>query len=237
MRRPAEAGFTLLEALVASALLTMIVFHFLGTRTDAMIDAADARNWRVAREIAAHQLSIIRAGAHEIPPENRQTIELDEAEYPDFSYQVLIGEAAISEAESELTENMGSGEEADRASERLEWQRERDMLRNANAAGMSFTDYEDQIREEELEEKLPSEDELEDVAVIVYFPNLRDRESDTMQQSTFMLKAKISTMAIQGLTPDEAQAVQDAQGGLDGAATSNGLGDAISGGGGSGGGR
>lgn len=208
-----ESGFTLLEALVAIAILATVVIHFLGTRTEALIDAADARNWRVAREIAERQLSVIQAGALELPPENRAIVDL-EAEYPGFRYQVLIGETAISEAESSIADARAEGSRSDeRDAERLEWQRERDMLRSARSQGVSFNEYEDQLLAEELEERIPSEDDFEDVAVVVYFPDLRKRDSDAESFSTFMLKAKVSTMAIEGLTPDEAEVVAESRGG------------------------
>ena len=65
-----DAGFTLLEALVAMAVLAMVVTYFLSTRTTALIDAAETRNWRIAREIAEHHLSELKAGAREVPPES-----------------------------------------------------------------------------------------------------------------------------------------------------------------------
>ena len=213
IRRTRQDGFTLLEVLVAIAILAVVVMHFLATRTAALVDAADARNWRVAREIAEARLSKIKAGDHEIPPENRATIDLDE-DYPGFSYRVFIGESAIAEAESEIADTMSGNDDGDdNAADRREWQRERDTLRRARSSGMSFTEYEDQLRAEELEEKLPSEREFEDVAVVVYFPNLRSDGRDDSDFSTFTLKAKISTMALQGLTPEQAEVVVAARGG------------------------
>jgi hypothetical protein len=136
-----------------------------------------------------------------------------EDEFPGFRYQVLIGEASISEAESQVAEGTSAEHDDDSYSERHAWQRERETLRNARARGMSFSEYEDRLREEELEEKLPSETEFEDVAVIVYFPNMRARNEEDSPDSTFMLKAKVSTMAIQGLTPAQAEIVNQARSG------------------------
>lgn len=203
-----EGGFTLLEALVAIALLAIVLMHFLGTRTEALIDAANARNWRIAREIAEHRLSILEAGAHELPPENRTMVELGD-DYPNFRYQILIGEAAISDAEAQLAEDAAGGDQE--MSERLEWQRERETLRRAGSAGVSYYDYEQQQREEELEERPPSEDEFEEVAVLVYFPDLRAKD-DGPEDATFMLRAKVSTMAIAGLTPEESEARAEREG-------------------------
>ena len=210
-----QSGFTLIEVLVAMAILAVVVLQFLATRTAALVDAADARNWRIAREIAETQLSQLRAGAHEIPPENRLIQEVGE-DYPGFRYQILIGESAISEAETEFAESYSSTEDrdsADRRADRQSWQRERDTLRRARQSGLSFSDYENQLIEEELEDRLPSEDEFEDVAVVVYFPNLRASEEDDTEFANFMLKAKVSTMAIEGLTPEQAEQVIESRGG------------------------
>ena len=73
--------------------------------------------------------------------------------------------------------------------------------------GMSMTEYNDHLLEEEFDDKAPSESEFEDVMVVVYFPNIRPRAEDSREESTFTLKAKISTMALEGLTPEEAQEV------------------------------
>jgi prepilin-type N-terminal cleavage/methylation domain-containing protein len=215
-RAPA-AGFTLIEALVAIAILAVVVIQFLGTRTDALIDAADARNWRLARELAERHLSEIKAGALELPPQNKSVVDVER--YPGFSYQVLIGEAAIADIESDLAGEVDA--EASRSGEasrtdRLQWQQERDTLRRARAQGLSMIDYEDKIRAEELEERMPSETDLEDVAVVVYFPNVRPGEDANAWQSHFMLKAKVSTMALEGLTPEEVAQKEAAAGGTPG---------------------
>src|SRR5690606_2288595 len=154
--RRAESGFTLLEALVAMALLTFVVLHLLGTRTQALIDAAEARNWRVARDIAQHYLSELEAGAREFPPHSGELVRVEG--YPDFRYKLLIGEAAIGEAEGELWELATDGPDGYR--DRGAWQRERDLLRRAGAHGMSIYEYEDQMHARELEERIPSEDEI-----------------------------------------------------------------------------
>lgn len=206
----AEAGFTLLEALVAVAILAMVIVPFLSMRTRAIMDAADAKRWRIAREIAERYLSELKAGARETPPINRLVVEVED--HPDFRYQILIGEAAIGDAESEMA---GTGGEADtNPGERLAWQRDRENLREAQARGLSMTEYDDQLRQAELEERIPSEDELEDVAVLVTFPSVResiDEDADPIDR--FMLRAKISTMALEGLTPELAEQVAQARGG------------------------
>lgn len=207
-----HGGFTLIEALVAIAILAVVLIQLLATRTSALIDAAEARNWRVARELAERILSEIEAGANDVPPENKTMRDVED--YPGFRYQVLIGEAAISDVEAEIAGEQDYDAPPGGASSanRLEWQQERDRLRRARSSGLSMVDYEEQRRIEELEERIPTETDLEDVAVVVYFPNVRPSETDLEPESTFTLKAKISTMAIQSLTPEQAESVAEARG-------------------------
>jgi type II secretory pathway component PulJ len=208
------AGFTLLEALVAFALLAFVVIQFLGTRTEALIDSAEARNWRIAREIAERELSAVLAGARELPPKNRDRAEVEH--YTGFSFEFAIGEAAIAQLETDLTataEEDAPPGSAGSMTDRLEWQRERDTLRRAESLGLSYTDYQDQLLTDRPEDKPPTEDDMVDVAVVVYFPNVRPSEdATTPETSTFVLKAKVSTMALQCLTPDQAEVVAKSRG-------------------------
>lgn len=210
MSRPStqESGFTLLESLIALSLLAAVVMHFLGARTAALIDAAEARNWRVAREIAASKMSELKAGANEFPPESG--IEIDVEGYPDFKCQVIIGEQAIGDFEASQAEEFDDFARADtdpRFAERNAWDLDRKRVRRAQALGLSMNEYTDHLLEQELADKAPSESEYEDVAVVVYFPNVRPSDEYTRDTSSFTLKAKISTMALQGLTPEEARAI------------------------------
>ena len=79
-----------------------------------------------------------------------------------------------------------------------------------------MTEYDDALREKELEERIPSEAELEDVAVLVSFPSVRASDDESKAYETFMLRAKICTMALEGLTPEKAEQVAEARGGTTG---------------------
>ncbi len=208
-----EGGFTLIEVLVAMLILSGVAITFLTLRTNALIGAAEARNWRIAREIAATYLSELQAGARELPPEPGQIYTIED--YDAFEYEIFVGEAAISDMESRLADqsSMASPDGSSSASERLAWQRERESLRRARSSGMSLLDYQDQQRAEELEQRIPAEDEFEDVAVLVWFPQVRPSEEDLSERGTFVLKAKISTMALEGLTPERAAVVAEQRGG------------------------
>lgn len=209
---PRTDGFSLIEALVAMAILAMVVLTFLGTRTDALIDAGEARNWRLAQEIASEVMSELRAGSRDIPPESGIETDLSD-EHPSFSYLVLKGEETINRFETDQAglQDMSTGGDA---AQRLAWQRERDQLRMSRQKNISVQDYRDQTLQDEIdkeEDEAPTEDELEDVMVVVYFPDIRPGERN-QGRSTFKLKAKVSTLALSCRTPEEAARLASAKG-------------------------
>lgn len=200
-----QSGFTLIEALVALAIVAMVVISYIGIRTTALIDATLARNWRLAREIAEEKLSELQAGARETPPESGNLVNLEK--YLGFSYKIVMGESAVADIESEVaTSAVG---ENTVASERLEWQRDRDNYRRASEQGLSAADYEEQRLEEDYQRKLaeqaPSADEFEEVAVVVYFPKLNAEYEG--EKDSLLIKARLSTLAWSGLTPKQAAAI------------------------------
>lgn len=207
MRR--DAGFTLVEALVAMMVVAMVVISYIGIRTSALIDATYARNWRLAREIAEQKMSELQAGARETPPESGTSVPIDA--YEGFSYKIVIGEAAVADLEAEIgAEAAGEDEQAN---ERLEWQRDREDYRRARSRGLSAAEYEERRYEDvnqRLAEKAPSASEFEEVAVAVYFPKLEPDYPD--QKDALLIKARISTLALSGLTPEQAAAVATAKG-------------------------
>jgi Tfp pilus assembly protein PilV len=205
-----EAGFTLIEALVAMMLVALVVIEYIGIRTTALVDATEARNWRLAREIAEEKMSELQAGARETPPESGATVPIDK--YVGFSYKVVIGESAVADIEAEVaTMSVGEGSVA---SERLEWQRDRENYRKANQQGLSAIDYQDKLLEEDYQrkmaEKAPSAVDFEEVAVVVYFPKLNADYED--QKDALIIKARLSTLALSGLTPKQAEAIAASKG-------------------------
>lgn len=207
-----ESGFTLVEALVALAIVAMVVISFIGIRTDALIDATQARNWRLAREIAEEKMSELRAGAHEIAPESGNMISLQDKYEEGWSYKIVLGESDVADLEGEIA-NMSSGGDT-RASERNDWQRNRDEYRKASEQGLSFSDYQDKLAEDDYQERMqdqaPSEDDFEEVAVAVFFPKLEPDYPG--EQDYLVIKARVSTLAISGMTPEQAAAVARAKG-------------------------
>lgn len=197
------SGFTLVEVMVAVAILAIVILGFMATRSQAMADAIQAFNWRLARSIAEEQLSKLQAGANEFKPEPNA---IDVEGYPGFRYVVLIGDEAIARAEADI-ESFANADDHE-ASQRRQWQRDRGDLRSAKQKGVSLDDYRrEQIQSEYGEDQLPTEDEFEEVAVIVYFPNVTLDKDAVKLEETFTLKAKVSTLAVNGLTPEQAESM------------------------------
>jgi type II secretion system protein I len=227
-RRSAAAGFTLIEALVALALVALVVISFIGIRTNALVDATEARNWRLAREIAEEKLSELQAGARETPPESGELVPIERCE--GFAFKVVIGEAAVADLEAEVAQ---SGVDAgSAAAERLEWQRDRESFRRAREQGLSATEYQDQLAEEDyrrrMAEKAPSATDFEEVAVVVYFPKMNAEYEG--EKDSLLIKARVSTLALSGLTPVQAQALAQSNGQAESAPIGNGTGTGNSGG-------
>jgi type II secretion system protein I len=204
-----EGGFTLIEALVALGIVATVVISFIGIRTSALIDATYARNWRLAREIAEQKMSELQAGARETAPESGTKVPLED--YEGWSYTIVLGESAVSQLESEIGAE-AAGDNAE-ANDRLDWQRERDNFRRAKSRGLSAAEFAEEQHEDisqRLAEKAPSATDFEEVGVAVYFPKL---EADYPGQlDALLIKARLSTLAISGMTPQQAEAVAASMG-------------------------
>lgn len=239
MRGSTERGFTLVEALVALGIVAMVVVGYIGIRTSALMDATQARNLRLAREIAEQKMSELQAGAREMAPTSGETVKLDD--YEGFSFKIVIGESNVADAEAEVGNEAAGDNET--ATERLEWQRDREDFRRAQSRGLSRAEYDDQRLEDinqRLAEKAPSATEFEEVAVVVYFPKLEPEYPD--QKDALVIKARLSTLAISGMTPEQASAIALSKGqspteGAGGAAAGGGAGSGGAGSSGNSGGR
>lgn len=222
-----QQGFTLVEAVVALGIVALVVIGYIGIRTSALIDATQARNLRLAREIAEQKLSELKAGAREVPPTSGEAHKLEG--YEGFTWKVVIGEANVAEAEGEVGQAAaGDNEEA---TERLDWQRNRENYRRAKSRGQTGREFEEQQAEDinlRLAEKTPSATEYEEVAVVVSFPKLEPEYPD--QKEMLLIKARLSTLAISGMTPEQAAQVAQAKGD----SGANGSGGAANGGSGGG---
>ena len=210
MQPRSEAGFTLIEALVALMIVAMVVIEYIGIRTTALIDATQARNCRLARELAEEKMSELQAGARETPPESGTEVNIER--YKGFSYKIGVGESEVARLEGDVAAN-AAGENT-QANDRLEWQRDRENYRKASAKGLSYTDYNTKLLEDDYQRKMaeeaPSADKFEEVAVVVYFPKMPPDYPD--QKDSLLIKARLSTLALSGLTPKQAESVAQSKG-------------------------
>ncbi len=226
-RQRTQRGFTLVEVMAAVVILGFVITGLMAIRTGAVEDAADARNWRVAREMASQLLSELRAGAREFPPEWGQ--EQPIRDMKGFAFVFERDEDRIADLESSI-ESMSEDEASAKTGELREWQRNRDERRQALHQGITLDEYrqerkqEDYDREMEEANAIPSETEMVDVAVFVFFPNMRQRDGES-DRSYFTLKANVSTMAIQGMTPEETSTLAESRGGTAEAAAESGQGE------------
>lgn len=208
-RRRDEAGFTLIEALVALMVVALVVINYFGIRTSALIDARRARDWRLAREIAEEKLSELTAGAREVPPESGTLVPIDK--YEGFSYKIVLGESAVADVEAEVASSAAGDDSV--ANERIDWLRHREDYRKASERGLTATEYEDQRYEDinvRLAEKAPSATDFEEVAVVVYFPKM-DPDFPG-EEEALLIKSRVSTLSISGLTPDQAAVIERSRG-------------------------
>ena len=132
--------------------------------------------------------------------------------YVGFSYKIAIGEGEVADLEAEIA---NSGVDDDSAgNERFDWQRNRENYRRASSQGLSAMEYEDKLAQEDyrsrMEEKAPSETDFEEVAVVVYFPKMNAKFED--EKDTLMIKARISTLALSGLTSAQAETLASSRG-------------------------
>lgn len=200
-----EAGFSLLEVLVALAVLALAILWLLGLRTDGLVTAAEARNLRFAENLASQVLSEIQAGIVKVYDIRGQ--ELTKEELPGFSYKVLLGETEIQEEESLLAEDQAMAADAtdqdQRFWERQQWLNERSRVRKARSQGVLVDD----LQREEMEvDDTPDEDTFEEIAVFVYYPTFRrDNDIDETPRAIYRLRSRTSTLALSGLTNEQAE--------------------------------
>ncbi len=195
-----QRGFSLLEVLVALAVLAIAIMSLTALRTESVITAAQARNLRVAGTIAKRILSELQAGMQN-GYEVRGTEQSVEG-MNDFTYKVLIGDTEIQEEETSLSELAADeGDAGERQYERQEWLNERREAHRAQKQGVPVGDLE---REELEVDDTPDEETIEELAIYVYYPKLRNATEEG-ERAIFKLRSRISTLALSGLTSEQAE--------------------------------
>jgi general secretion pathway protein I len=196
-RAQREGGFSLLEVLVAFAILAISLTLMMTIRTGSVQKAQEGRNTRVAAVLARQVLCEIEAGLHNaFDQEGREQFFED---YEGFRYRILIGESAISDAEQAAQELESDDSDASqRKEDRLRWLHSRRdaQLNKLENRTMGETRVEDQVEEPDTGDT----ETFEEVAVVVrYFAPFRPAG-----EAELILRSRISTLALKGQTPEEA---------------------------------
>ncbi|HHI78530.1 MAG TPA: prepilin-type N-terminal cleavage/methylation domain-containing protein [Planctomycetes bacterium] len=196
-----DEGFSLLEVLVAVAILAVALLSLAGLRTDSLVTATSARNLRIAQTFAKRILAQVQSGqfdAWELRGTEHQIEEID-----GFSYRIFIGEGEIQEELSRIAEDQAdeTGSEQDqRRYEKLDWIKRRRMMREARDRGEDTSTLDTATTEEPTDEdEEPDEETYEDIGVFVYYFDPK-KPGDL---GVFSLRGRASTLALSGLTPDE----------------------------------
>lgn len=195
--RRAEAGFTLLEVIVAFAILALALTYLLGLRSSSLAKATEGRNVRIAAVLARQLLAEVTAGQHDVYMERGNESPFEDFE--GFSFRFVLGESNIAQAQSSALELESQSPELDQRRERLEWLNERTRYRMDNAAGIGAGER--SVYEEEVEEPEELDAEtFEEIAVVIRYP-APTRESLFAE---LILRSRVSTLALSGQTPEEA---------------------------------
>ncbi len=237
-RRPqtwkGRGGFTLVEALVAFAILTLAVVGMIWSRSKAVQQATEARNLKLAVKIARETLDKLKAGMNQENPVDLNVWQEVE-NYPGYYVRIITGDMEISDFETMLAEQEDDQKELERLDlqERLRLAKENSSTGTAapgtgSGGGLSGNAGTGMENPDDTQEDLTiDEDTLEEVVVAVKYPSLNFKKNPN-GEGIFLLKDQISTLALSGRTPEEVE---------EGKSVLEGLSGNQAGGGDSGGGR
>ncbi len=207
-----EGGFTLVEALVAFAILTLAVVGLIWSRSKAVQQATEARNLKLAVKIARETLDKLKAGMNQ-----ENLVDLDtwqEVEnYPGYYVRIVSGDMEISDFETSLAEMEDDQQELRRLDlqERLRLARETspgetERAGTARTGGTQGGAAQPGLEnpDDTQEEQPIDEDTLEEVVVAVKYPSLNFKKHPN-GEGIFLLRDQISTLALSGMTPEEVE--------------------------------
>jgi type II secretion system protein I len=200
-----QAGFTLMEVLVALAIMSMAMLSLIGLRSESLVQATEARNLRVAAALATQILSEVQAGmyrAYDLKDED-QSVE----GFEKFPWRLLVGEGAIQEELSYRAEREAESgdQQLVERQERMDWLQKRSMSRKSRQRGITTTELEDQQLEPD---ETPDDQTFEEIAIIVdYFAPSKKGDSND-----FILRGRATTLALNGLTSEQAEEQNKSEG-------------------------
>lgn len=96
-----RAGFTLVEVAVTIVIVGMGMLYVLQGLNTAKMTAAQTRNLKLSRDLALMTLGQVASGQFQEEIENGLSGTYAEEGYPQFSYEVLVGDESFSEGAPE----------------------------------------------------------------------------------------------------------------------------------------
>jgi len=90
-----RAGFTLAEIAVTIVIVGIGLLMVLQGLNTAKLTAANTRNYKLARDLALVTLGQIESGEFQKDIQNGLTGSYAEQSYPDFTYEVIVGDASF----------------------------------------------------------------------------------------------------------------------------------------------
>ena len=199
-RNQRNKGFTLVEAIVAFAILVIATVGMIWSRTKAIEQATEARNLKIAVKIALETLDFLKAGLNQ-----EEVLDLNEWRevegLPGYYVRIISGEDEISIYESTRAEASDDEILLKRLNfeERLKLERDLENQQRYDQ-GVNQTQNE--------EEETIDEETFKEVIIVVRYPST-DFKKYPDGIGEYALRVKLSTLALSGLTPEEAEERKD----------------------------
>jgi prepilin-type N-terminal cleavage/methylation domain-containing protein len=102
-RHSGARAFTLVEVAVAIVIVGMGLVYILQALNVSKLTAAHTRNSKLARDLALQTLGLVESGVLQEDIARGLTGSYAEEGYPEFNYEVLVGDATFSEQEDDGT--------------------------------------------------------------------------------------------------------------------------------------
>ncbi|MBK7644020.1 MAG: type II secretion system protein [Planctomycetes bacterium] len=100
-RRHARSGFTLAEVAVTIVIVGTMLIYLLQGLNGTKLLAAQTRNNKLSRELALQKLGQVGSGIFQEDIDKGLTGTFADEGYPDFSYEVVVGDESFREQENQ----------------------------------------------------------------------------------------------------------------------------------------
>jgi hypothetical protein len=154
LRNKTNGAFTLLEIMVVVLIVGGTLLASLQGLMNSMAQTGHTRDVKIARELSLFKLGQLKAGLYQEDIEDHMDGDFSEQDYPDFTWEVVLGDEAFDDPEEAVEGNFNN------------WDTE-----------------EDREREEDEDEDEEAEKPFQEVRVKVRFPGPRESKNEiTMEQ-------------------------------------------------------